>query len=223
MRTADVLIHLNNEEAEAFQKLLPAQRHALLYPAVAPAPAGPGGPDLIIVASANYANYLGLVWFLTEVLPLAPAAPVQIIGNVDREVRARAPRLWKKHAALFRGRVEDLDAAYANAAAILLPTTQGHGVSIKTLEAMSSGAPLIATAHAFRGLGIEPAAFRNVTLAKDAAGFAAALARAVAGRHSPPGDRLMADTRLAYQKLFSFEAYHAALLQLVEPLLDHPH
>ena len=53
MRDADVLVHLNDEEAAIFKTLAPQQRHELLYPAVAPVAPGRGGDDLIIVASAN--------------------------------------------------------------------------------------------------------------------------------------------------------------------------
>ncbi|WP_202899167.1 glycosyltransferase [Methylocapsa aurea] len=220
MREADVLVHLNDEEAAAFRKLLPLQRHALLYPAVSPAPGGQGGQDLIMVASANRANVLGVIWFLSEVLPLAPGVPVKIFGNIDQAVRAHAPALFRKHSALFYGRVADLGAVYRKAAAILLPTTQGHGVSIKTIEAMSSGAPLIATMHAFRGLGLDPAGLANVIVAPDAESFAAALRRAnaAASGRGAGGDRPRADTSAAYERLFSFEAYRGALRALVEPL-----
>ncbi|MEJ0095982.1 MAG: glycosyltransferase [Methylocella sp.] len=214
LRQADVLLHLNDEEEVSFKLLLPGKRHELTYPAVAPVATGPGGSDIIIVASANYANYLGIVWFLEEVLPLAPGVEVKIIGNIDGEFRARNPSLLKQHARLFQGRIADLDAAYAKAAAILLPTTQGHGISIKTIEAMSSGAPLIATQHAFRGLGLDPAQLKNVALAADAPSFAAALRRADAVRRLPPVDRQNADTRRIYEKFFAFDAYRAALAEL---------
>lgn len=219
MQGADVLLHLNDEEAAAFQKLLPDKKHVLLHPAVAPIFAQAGGSDFIIIAAANRANFLGVSWFLTEVLPLAPNIPVKIFGNISGAFKFRAPALFKKHAALFRGRVDDLAEAYQSAAAVLLPTTEGHGVSIKTIEAMSSGAPLIATPHAFRGLGLDPSRFANVTLASDAPSFAAALRKAAASPDAAPADRSRADTRLAYEKGFSDVAYRKALFDLVEPLL----
>ena len=113
MRGADVLAHLNDEEAAAFKTLLPEKRHELVYPAVPPIAPGAGGDDLIIVASANYANYRGLAWFLREVLPLVPdevRRRIKIIGNLDRTVRARAPALYKANAQLFLGHVRDLGA-----------------------------------------------------------------------------------------------------------------
>jgi glycosyltransferase involved in cell wall biosynthesis len=220
MRGADLLLHLNDEEAAIFRALLPDRPHALLYPAVGPVVPGRGGPDLVIVASANYANFLGLVWFLTEVLPLAPGIPIGVYGNVDHEFRMRAPNLLKRHAALFRGRVPDLGSVYGNAAAVLLPTTEGHGISIKTIEALSSGAPLIATPAAFRGFDIGPAGLRNVTLASSAEDFAAALRQAFAQRNPTAVDRNTVDTRRFYETHFAFEHYKSQLLPLVSPLLD---
>jgi glycosyltransferase involved in cell wall biosynthesis len=219
LRGADLLVHLNDEEAAAFCRLLPEKSHALLYPAVEPVAPGPGGPDLVIVASANYANFLGLVWFLTEVLPLAPEIPVRIYGNVDQEFRMRAPSLLKRHASLFHGRVADLEVAYGNAAAVLLPTTEGHGISIKMIEALSCGAPLIATPCAFRGLDVDLAGLGNVTFAADAVTFAAALRAAFAGRHAPGKDRGSSATRSLYETHFAFEPFRRSLLGLVAPLL----
>ncbi|HET6374548.1 MAG TPA: glycosyltransferase, partial [Methylocella sp.] len=77
LRTADILAHLNREEASAFQKLLPRCQHALLYPAVEPMPAGEGGGDPILVASGNFPNLLSVSWLLREVLPLTGGMPVQ--------------------------------------------------------------------------------------------------------------------------------------------------
>ena len=221
MRPADILVHLNGEEAAAFQKLVPGKPHALLYPTVSAVPAGPGGGAPIIVASANAANLLSLVWFLKEVLPLAPGVPVQIFGHIDRRIQWHAPALFKAHAGLFQGRVEagDLHAAYRNATAVLLPAAAGHGISIKTIEALSCGAPLIATPLAFRGLGIDAAGVPNVTIAEDAAGFAAALRNVFAARHLPGASRELAATRRIYQQHFAFDAYRESLWAIVEPLV----
>jgi glycosyltransferase involved in cell wall biosynthesis len=223
MRPADILIHLNGEESAAFEKLLPEKRHALLYPAIGAMPAGAGGGDAIIVASANYPNFLGLRWFLREVLPLAPAVPVQIFGNIDHAFRWRAPWLYQAHRRLFRGRVgpEDLRDAYRDAAAVLLPATAGHGISIKTIEALSCGAPLIATPLAFRGFAIDAAGIPNVVIAEDAAGFAAAMRRAHAQRHLPGFDRKSSATRQLYQQHFAFGAYSKSLKAIVDKALTN--
>ncbi|HUZ90368.1 MAG TPA: glycosyltransferase [Methylocella sp.] len=223
MRPADLLIHLNDEEAAAFKKLVPDKPHALLYPTINAMPPGLGGGDPILVASANYPNFLGLRWFLEEVLPLAPGVPVQILGNIDRELRSRAPDLYKEHAALFRGRVEaeDLHAAYRGASAVLLPATAGHGISIKSLEALSCGAPLIATPLAFRGLGIGVAGLPNVTVTEDAAVFAQALWRAYAERDVTDPHRESSATRKIYEQHFAFAVYRNSLCAIVEQVLEN--
>ncbi|ACB94242.1 glycosyltransferase [Beijerinckia indica] len=214
---ADVLIHLNNEEAATFKSYLPSLRHELVYPTVPPIAPGNAGEDFIIVASANYPNFLGVSWFLEEILPRVPNIPIKIIGNIDNELRTRAPELLNRYESLFTGRVQDLDAAYANAAAVLLPTTEGHGISIKTIEALSSGAPLIATRHAFRGMPVDPSHLQNVALASDAESFAALLTQAA---HCKPHiDRLNCATRSVYKSYFSFETYRAELDRISHSLI----
>jgi hypothetical protein len=219
LRRADILIHLNCDEEAAFRALLPESRHTLLYPAVEPMPTGPGGADFVIVASANVPNILSLEWFLREVMPRAGDIPLAIFGNVGAAIRGRDSALHRRFSRHFRGRVGDVAAVYRHAACILLPTIEGHGLSIKTVEALSSGAPLVATRHAFRGISIDPASLDNVALAEDAEGFAAALRKALADRPNPAA-RATAATRRLYDACFSPAAYQQGLARLVRPLLS---
>ncbi len=218
---AGLCAHLNAEEHAEFTQLLPKSRHALIYPAVEPAPLAAKPSEIAIVASDNYANFVSLCWFLEEVLPIAEGVPVAIYGNIDAGVKNRDKALYEAHAGLFRGRVADIGAVYTRAAAILLPTVEGHGLSIKAVEALSSGAPLIATRQAFRGMGVDPATLANVTLCEEAPAFAAALRRladAVAAGQAKPA-RPDADTRRLYEASFSPKAYARALAREIKPLL----
>lgn len=215
---ADMLVHLNSEEDRRFRALLPDRRHALLYPAVDPMPAALEGQEFVIVASGNLPNVLSLQWFLGEVMPRAGDLPLAIYGNVDAAIRGRDPTLWSRYASHFRGRVDDMARAYRNAACVLLPTRKGHGLSIKTLEALSTGAPLIATSHAFRGIDVDLARLTNVTLADDAEGFAAAL-RAAAAQPPQPASTTNSPTRRLYEAEFSPAAYRQGLAGLVGSLL----
>ena len=224
LRKADLLVHLNAEEWTTFEKLLPEMHNALVYPAVEEAPTGPGGNDIVIVASGNFPNTLSVEWFLEDVAPRAPHAQVMIAGNVDGALKARNPALYEKWKHLFLGRVDDIGAIYANAGLVLLPTTEGHGLSIKAVEALSSGAPLIATAQAFRGMKVDPNALANVTLCEGAVHFAAALeAAALAGPASNPMAAGMArtasDTRKFYDENFSHDAYARKISEIVLPLV----
>ncbi|GAC1328685.1 MAG: hypothetical protein NVSMB26_04250 [Beijerinckiaceae bacterium] len=218
LRKADLLIHLNSDEEAAFRALLPDSRHTLLYPAVEPMPTAPGGGDFVIVASANLPNILSLEWFLREVVTQVGDIPLAIYGNVDREIRRRDPAFYKRFARYFRGQVGDIGAAYASAACVLLPTIEGHGLSIKTVEALASGVPLIATSHAFRGVDIDPTALANVTIAEDPSAFAAAL-RKLASEPPDASARQTSATRRLYEARFSSKAYAAALEAIVAPFL----
>jgi len=219
MRGADLLIHLNAREHDEFRALLPEKTHALLYPAVPEAPTGPGGGDIILVASNNSANVDSVIWFLRHVLPLAPGIEVAIVGNVDAGVKARAPTEYDANRAFFRGRVPDPAAVYANARLALLPTIDGHGLSIKTVEAMASGLPIVATPLALRGMGEAAFALARVDVAEGAEDFASAL-RAAAARPAPgEAERQSSAARAFYDAHFSQAAYERNLLRLAAPLL----
>ncbi len=219
MREADLLIHLNAAESEEFRAMLPEKKHALLYPAVPEAPTGPGGPDIVLVASNNSANVESVIWFLREVVPLIQGARAKIAGNVDAGVRAREGALFESYKRWFLGRVEDPGAIYAGARLALLPTIGGHGLSIKTVEAMASGLPLIATPLALRGMGEEALSLAGVTVAEEPRSFAQALMEAAAT--APPGaeERKNAPSRAYYEAHFSAKAYRKNLAALIAPLL----
>lgn len=219
MRGADLLLHLNAQEADDFRALLPEKRHALLYPATPPAPTGPGGPDIVLVASNNTANVESVIWFLREVAPRAPGVAVKIAGNVDVGVRARAPEEYAACKDWFLGRVDDPGAVYAHARLALLPTISGTGLSIKTVEAMSSGLPLVATPQALRGMDADALALDGVKVAETAEDFARALRVAAAAPAPDESVRRASATRTYYETRFSLEAYEGRLAMLAVPLL----
>lgn len=219
MRGADLLLHLNAQEAEDFRALLPEKRHALLYPPTPSAPTGPGGADIVIVSSNNTANVESVIWFLREIAPKAPGVAVKIAGNVDAGVRAGAPELYEAHKGRFLGRVDDPGAVYAGAKLVLLPTISGTGLSIKTVEAMSSGLPIIATPQALRGMDAEAFQLPGVSVVETADDFAGALT--VSAADSPPreSDRSASPARAYYESRFSLPAYRRSLATLAKPLL----
>jgi glycosyltransferase involved in cell wall biosynthesis len=219
MGRADLMVHLNAEEDATFRALLPEKRHALIYPAVAPVPTGPGGDDIIMVASANRGNVLSVEWFLSEILPRAEDVKLGIVGNVGAALRKHNPALYERHRSCFRGRVDDVGGVYAGAKLVLLPTSEGHGLSIKSVEALSSGLPLIATPQAFRGMQVDPEKLANVAVAATADEFAAALRLAAGRPAATEAERLASDTRRFYDAHFSLEAYGRAVVREILPLL----
>lgn len=220
MRRADVLLHLNADEDAAFRKLLPEKRHELVYPAVPPVPTGPGGNEIVLVSSRNTANVASALWFLREVAPRAPEISVRIYGSVDAGVKAADPALYEKHRTWFAGRVERIDDIYAGARLALLPTIEGTGLSIKSVEAMASGLPLVATSLAFRGMNLDAAKLANVALADTADGFAAALRAAAAEPPLSADERRASATRQAYDAHFSEAAYSRRLAEMAAPLMS---
>ncbi|MGD9542267.1 MAG: glycosyltransferase [Methylocystis sp.] len=205
LRRADVCIHLNWEEHATFDQLLPQSRHELIYPSITPVAPHPNGDQAIFVAADNAANYLSVRWFLKYIVPHVPEMSISIFGDIADGVKRRDRPLFEKHRNLFRGRIADIETAYADAAIILLPTREGHGLSIKTVEALSSGLPIIATSKAFRGMEIDPSQLRNVYIADDANEFAATMVRCRAMHER--SDLVASDTRALYEERYSLEHF----------------
>lgn len=220
MARATALMHVNQEELEFFAARLPDRSHALLYPATPAPPIGPGGPDVILVASNNVANVESVVWFLREVAPKAPDVAVKIVGNVDAGVRAQAPDAFGTFKNWFAGRVDDPGLYYASARLALLPTVSGTGLSIKTVEALASGLPLVATTRAFRGMNAEAITLPGVAIADSAEDFARAIREAAARQIPGTADPRQSATREYYGKYFSLAAYRRNLAAIALPLLD---
>jgi glycosyltransferase involved in cell wall biosynthesis len=218
---ADVLAHINADELAYFSERLPRHRHALLYPALR-ATRAEHRHYFLAVASANYPNYLSIAWLLERVMPLAEPVNLAIVGNVDHELQTRAPGLYQRYSHAFKGRIDDLQGFYDAAAAVLLPVVAGHGLAIKTVEALQSGAPLIATRLAFRGMAVNPETIENVRLADQPMAFAqhlsevsAAAARAeavrlagaeVAAAHQPNGGGAVPARELQMQQVRAWRA-----------------
>lgn len=135
-----------------------------------------GEPEVDVVLLGRWtwaANALGLEWFLDEVLPQLPEGTSVRVGGAGADrLRARHPR------AAFVGEVPDAAAFLATGRVIAIPSRAGSGVQVKTLDAIATGRPVVATTVALRGLGDPPAGVRS---ADDPARFAALLGEAREG------------------------------------------
>ena len=116
IKRADVCIHLNSEEHAAFEQLLPLAQHELIYPSIAPAAPHDNGDRAIFVAGNNAANYISVRWFLKYIVPRVPEISISIFGDIADGVKSHDKLLYKKHRNLFRGRVAEIQSAYADAA-----------------------------------------------------------------------------------------------------------
>lgn len=110
--------------------------------------------DLLVVSSAHLANVSGLRWFFDEVFfpYLAGAGTTVLVAGTIADAGG-----WPDHPNIaFTGLVEHLAPLYAAAKIVILPVIQGAGSPVKTIEALASAKPVVATTVALRGLG-EPA------------------------------------------------------------------
>ena len=137
-------------------------------------PAPIPGKNLIFVGSLWYRpNAAGVDWFLAKVWPRVleaePGASLTLIGAASPAVRAR----WTAHHQVTApGFVDDLGAAYANAAVVIAPIHSGGGSNIKVLEALAHGRPCVTTDFSYAALADYLESGRDVLVAHDADAFA---------------------------------------------------
>jgi glycosyltransferase involved in cell wall biosynthesis len=129
--------------------------------------------DVVLIGSWSWeANRLGLEWFADAVVPRLPRdLTVRIAGAGADWLRGSHPNLE------VAGRVPDAERFLGAARVVAVPSVGGGGLQVKTLDAIASGVPVVATSLAVRGLGPLPA---SVAVAADAAEFAAELERLAA-------------------------------------------
>lgn len=163
---------LTADDAAYFRDLNPAADVRILDvpSAIEPVASGAAEPqcDVALIGSWSWkANALGLRWFVSEVVPrLSPNCTIEVAGRGCDWLRGRHANV------AVHGVVPDAQAFLARARVVAVPAVGGVGVQVKTLDAIATGASVVATPVAVRGLGPLPA---SVTVAGSAADFAAAL------------------------------------------------
>lgn len=166
---ADVVLAIQESDATHFRALTdrPVTVVGHLAPVVARAPAtAPKAPALLFVGGPMGINVHGLSWFMDQVLPAVrrrvPDAELWLAGGIG-------DRIGRSVAGVRRlGFVEDLAEVYRRAAVVINPQRFGTGLSIKSVDALLHGRPLVTTASGARGLedGAN-AAFRQVDSAEE--------------------------------------------------------
>jgi polysaccharide biosynthesis protein PslH len=131
--------------------------------------------DLVFLGNLNTENNVaGVIWFLTEVLPLIherlPATTVLIAGfkPVDRVIE-----VCEKTEGVFLG-VNPASASdtYRSGRILINPILTGSGVKIKSIEMLQFGKPIVSTTEGVSGL---PATVKQYfKIADDRTAFAAA-------------------------------------------------
>ena len=117
----------------------------------------PGGHNLIFVGGLDYfVNIDGAVFFSQEVLPLLqqkyPDTTLTLVGSKPaREVQ----ELAKKPGITVTGRVPSVAEYLHQATVAVIPLRTGFGMKFKTLEAMASGVPVVASDRGLEGMKVD--------------------------------------------------------------------
>jgi len=105
--------------------------------------------DLLFVGCPHPPNVEGVHWFYEHIfLPHLKPHGLRwaIAGTIDERLELADESVH------VLGRVDDLDALYRRSKVVIVPIFNGAGISIKTLEGLSRGKPVVATPVGARGL-----------------------------------------------------------------------
>lgn len=171
--------------------------------------------DLLFVGCPHPPNIEGARWFYDHIFaprlkPLglrwAIAGTIgDYLGLVDESVH-------------ILGRVDDLDAVYRRSKVVIVPIFNGAGISIKTLEALSRGKPVVSTPVGARGLVESDESMIKICFQSDPEELARRVLELVQSseRRNEYGRKALAYV----ESHFGREKYYRHMDQLLMPLLD---
>jgi glycosyltransferase involved in cell wall biosynthesis len=152
---ADTVLAIQEQDARHFREV--AGTPVVVVGHLAPPIAGgtvprrslPGARGMLFVGGPMGINLHGISWFIERVLPLVRQAvrdaELWLVGGISDRV-AQTPGVRRF------GFVDPMDELYAQAAVVINPQQFGTGLSIKSVDALRYGRPLVATAAGARGL-----------------------------------------------------------------------
>jgi glycosyltransferase involved in cell wall biosynthesis len=224
---ADILIHININDLNYFKDNLPTVPSYLVQPGLLPEieksfsrfaklPLKADG-QMIIIAAANYWNVKSIAWFLKNVIPLLgpTTARLAIFGRINSAMKWKHPRQYGAHLSNFKGVIPDPSWAYEQARLVLLPVLGGTGTSIRLIETLCSGCPVVLSSKAARGFESKIMGVEGITVADSASDFANGIKKAL-GRI--PEDERITGAEKIYQKYFSVKARRRELEFIIDNL-----
>ncbi len=160
---ADKITHLSVDDMAFFSSLLPSKKHFLIPPTLSPAverkltairsASSPKLIDFLWVGNDNPGNIQSVQWFFEYVMPhLSGDLIINFVGTIRRYFIKDESQIIAKYGHMLLGEVADVAPFYEAAKAVIVPVVFGTGVSIKFVESICMGKPIVATPLAFRGL-----------------------------------------------------------------------
>lgn len=165
LNKADRVIHVSDDDASYFADKLTVPQstsYITLHPEAERRLTSfqhrPRQRCVLYVGSWNVANPPSVEWFIKQVLPFTDKnIKFVFAGNICDFIQEHLqyPFLHLRDNIHLLGRVEDISELYENAQAVMLPTTMGSGASVKFVEALAMGVPMVLSPLAVRGLPAE--------------------------------------------------------------------
>jgi glycosyltransferase involved in cell wall biosynthesis len=155
LNRADTIFAVQDEERAVFERQARSgKKHVtvtVVFPDKTRTPMPPQRDRLFvgIVASANENNRTAVRDFVRlweRAIPLCAGAELRIAGDICRFLRSKEPSVR------LLGRLDDLDAFYADIDVAVNPDCGGTGIKIKSLEALSYGRALLCSPAGGKGL-----------------------------------------------------------------------
>jgi len=151
---ADIVLAIQDSDASHFRSLtkkpVAVVGHVARPIDTAGGDAADSAPAMLFVGSAMGINAHGLTWFVDQVFPAVRRevadAELWLVGSICQRLgnTPSGVRRW--------GMVDPLDDLYRRAAVVINPQQFGTGLSIKGVDALLHGRPLVTTASGARGL-----------------------------------------------------------------------
>jgi glycosyltransferase involved in cell wall biosynthesis len=175
------------------------------------------GKRLIFVGHLRYPPNIDALRFLARhILPALRARIPEVRLTVVGDGAPRALREFSAHDGIdLIGRAACPLPYYQNAHVAVVPLRAGGGTRLKILEAMALGRPVVSTPLGCEGLAVENG--KHLLIAKDAEGFAAAVARLLTDRHLAA--RLTQEARALVERDYDWTAIAERLLSVYDELL----
>jgi glycosyltransferase involved in cell wall biosynthesis len=176
---ADAILAIQDSDANHFRSLT-SRPVAIVGHLARPADTRPTPPPessvLLFVGGPMGINVHGVTWFLENVWPSVrsqvPQTELWLVGGIGDRVGSGAPAVRQL------GFVDRLDQVYEGATVVINPQQFGTGLSIKSVDALLHGRPLVTTDSGARGLEAGAgAAFHQASSAEEFSQLVVALLR----------------------------------------------